>query len=493
MPTYVIEGKKVQTDSALTDDEIDEIAATFKKPAERPSLPIRVGANVWEGAAAIPGLPVEIAALAKGIPVEQSNLAGWGAKGWSDFFDRNIPGGLPSRKLPAPADEGERMADKAGQFLGGGAVFGPSAMASAGTSFLGSEIGRAADNIAPEFTGGYGEVVGGVAGGLYPAIRQGQVTAAPRAAPTAGQLKDTARAFYDQADNAQVVLNQAPVNNVARRVRGDLGRMAYTPKLQPKIGTLLDELDVTLQGGDVTLQGIDNLRKMAGNIARDGNPTEMAMASKVIEHIDDVIDNLKPSDIVAGNADDAVSALKSARDNWRRASKGEMIQDAIDRAVLRADSTGTGGNTENAIRQNIRAILDNKKKVRLFTKEEQLAMVRVVRGGPVQNFMRLVGGLSPDKGFFPMVAALGATAMNPAGIVLPAVGLAGRAISEGIQTGNVNRLSDLVRAGRNLPQASTAQRAAQVAQELTRRGRIAATPGTVAPLANLPRNMQEQD
>lgn len=385
------------------------------------------------------------------------------------------------------------MADKAGQFLGGGAVFGPSAMASAGTSFLGSEIGRAADNIAPEVTGGYGEVVGGVAGGLYPAIRQGQVTAAPRAAPTVRELKDTARAFYDQADNAQVVLNQTPVNNVARRVRGDLGRMAYTPKLQPKIGTLLDELDVTLQGGDVTLQGIDNLRKMAGNIARDGNPTEMAMAGKVIEHIDDVIDNLKPSDIVAGNADDAVSALKSARDNWRRASKGEMIQDAVDRAVLRADSTGTGGNTENAIRQNIRAILDNKKKVRLFTKEEQLAMVRVVRGGPVQNFMRLVGGLSPDKGFFPMVTALGATAMNPAGIVLPAVGLAGRAISEGIQTGNVNRLSDLVRAGRNLPQASTAQRAAQIGRELTRRGRIAATPGTVAPLANLPRNMQEQD
>jgi len=493
MPTYVIEGRKVQSDNALTDDEIDEIAATFKKPAERPSLPIRVGANVWEGAAAIPGLPVEIAALAKGIPVEQSNLAGWGAKGWSDFFDRNIPGGLPSRKLPAPADEGERMADKAGQFLGGGAVFGPSAMASAGTSFLGSEIGRAADNIAPEFTGGYGEVVGGVAGGLYPAIRQGQVTAAPRAAPTVRELKDTARAFYDQADNAQVVLNQNPVNNVARRVRGDLGRMAYTPKLQPKIGTLLDELDVTLQGGDVTLQGIDNLRKMAGNIARDGNPTEMAMAGKVIEHIDDVIDNLKPSDIVAGNADDAVSALKSARDNWRRASKGEMIQDAIDNALNRAGSTNSGANTENTVRQNIAAILRNKKKARLFTKEEQLAMLRVVRGGPLQNIARLVGSLSPERGGMSAWAGLVATMADPAGIALPAAGYVGRAMSDSANARNINRLSDLVRAGRRIAPPSTAQRAAQVAQELTRRGRIAATPGTVAPLANLPRNMQEQD
>ena len=493
MPTYVIEGRKVQSDNALTDDEIDEIAATFKKPAERPSLPIRVGANVWEGAAAIPGLPVEIAALAKGIPVEQSNLAGWGAKGWSDFFDRSIPGGLPSRKLPQAEGELERGADKAGQFLGSGAVFGPSAMASAGTSFLGSEVGRAADKIAPEFTGGYGETVGAVAGGVTPAVWKGQVTAAPRAAPTVKELKDTARAFYDQADNAQVVLNQNPVINVAHRVRSDLGRMAYTPKLQPKIGTLLDELDVTLQGGDVTLQGIDNLRKMAGNIARDGNPTEMEMAGKVIEHIDDVIDNLKPSDIVAGNADDAVSALKSARDNWRRASKGEMIQDAIDRAIDRAQTGGTGGNVENAIRQNIRAIRDNKKKWRKFTKEEQLAMARVIRGGPAQNFARLVGTLSPDKGMLALLASLGAVSAGPGGWALPLAGLTGRAISEGIQTRNVNRLSDLVRAGRNLPQPSTAQRAAQVAQEVTRRGRIAATPGTVAPLANLPRNMQEQD
>ena len=34
MPTYVIEGKKIQTDGPLTDDEIDEIALTFKKPAD---------------------------------------------------------------------------------------------------------------------------------------------------------------------------------------------------------------------------------------------------------------------------------------------------------------------------------------------------------------------------------------------------------------------------------------------------------------------------
>jgi hypothetical protein len=39
MPTYVIEGKKIRTDSALTDDEIDEIAATFKNTAKQKITP----------------------------------------------------------------------------------------------------------------------------------------------------------------------------------------------------------------------------------------------------------------------------------------------------------------------------------------------------------------------------------------------------------------------------------------------------------------------
>jgi hypothetical protein len=467
--------------------------ARQEESAQRPSLPIRLGANVWEGAAAIPGLPVEMAGLARGIPVEQSNLSGWGAKGWSDFFDRNIPGGLPSRKLPPAEGELERVADKAGQFLGSGAVFGPRAVVSAGTSLLGSEAGRAVDQIAPELTGGYGEVAGAVIGGVTPDVVRGQLTATSRTAPNAKQIKDTARAFYKQVDDAQVIINQDATTRIARGVRGELGRMAFRPKLQPKIASLLDEFDNSLEAGNISMQELDSLRRVAGNILRDGTPSEISMAQKVVDRIDDVVDSLQPGEVIAGDAPMAATALKSARDNWRRASKVELIEDAVTRAVNRAESTGTGGNTENAIRQNIRAILDNKKKARMFTRDERMAMVRVVRGGPVQNLARSIGGLSPDKGFFPMVAALGAAAVDPTLVALPVAGMAGRSLSEAMNARNVRELTALVGAGKSAQQLTQAQRAAQITQELGRRARLAARPATVAPLTNVQRNRQEQE
>lgn len=477
--------------------DFETIATAYKQlrqqpQQERPSLPMRLGANVWEGAAGIPGLPVEIASLVKGVPLEGSNLEGWGAKGWADFADRNLPGGLPSRKLPPAQGEGERFADKAGQFFGSGAVFGPGAMVASGTSLLGSEVGRTADQIAPELTGGYGETVGAIAGGIAPAVVKGQATAATRAAPSAKELKDTARAFYSEADNAQVVVNQSGLTRIARRIRGDLGRMAFRPALQPKIATLLDEIDTSMQAGNVTLQDLDSIRKVARNIMTGtADDTERLMASKAIEHIDDVIDTLTPAEVVAGDAQQAASALKAARDAWKRASKSEMIDDAVTRAENRASSTGTGGNTENAVRQNLRQILDNPKKRRMFSREELIEIGKVVKGGPVQNVARLIGGLSPDKGFFPLVATIGATAMNPAMAALPIAGMAGRALSEGLNARAVRRLSEGIRAGKTGPQMSASQRSAQAALELARRAGLLAEPASVAPLTNA-QTFQEQ-
>jgi hypothetical protein len=448
---------------------------------DRPSPLIRFGANVWEGAASVPGLPVEIAALAKGIPVEQSNLAGWGAKGWSDFANRNIPGGLPSRKLP-PAQGGlERVADKGGQFFGSGAVFGPSAMVSTGTSLIGSEVGRVADQVAPELTGGYGEAVGAVFGGVAPSANRGQVTSPTRAAPSAKELKDTARAFYDQADNAQVVINQSGVTRIARRIRGDLGRMAYRPALQPKIGTLLDEIDTSMQAGNVTLQDLDGIRRVARNImSGTADATERRMAEIAIDHIDEVIDSLTPAEVVAGDAQGAAEALRAARDAWKRASKAEVIDDAVARAENRASSTYSGANTENTVRQNLRAILDSPKKRRQFSREELKLIHDVVKGGPVQNVMRLLGSLSPEKGAFQLLATIGAAALSPQMAVIPAAGMAGRAVSEAMNARNVQRLSESIRAGGAAQQLTASQRSAQIVQELARRAKLMAEPGAVA-------------
>ena len=481
--------------------EFETVASAYKQARtaqnqapERPSLPIRFGANVWEGAASLPGLPVELAAWAKGIPVAQSNLKDWGAKGWADFADRNIPGGLPSRKLPAAQGDAERVADKAGQFFGGGLPFGPAGMVATGTSLLGSEAGRATDQLG--LTGGYGETVGAIAGGLAPAAVEGSLTAATKTAPTSAELKNTARAFYNEADNAGVIVNQSGVTRLARSIRGDLGRMAFRPKLQPKIASLLDEVDTSLQAGNVTLQDLDSIRKVARNvITGTTDATERLMANKVIDHIDNVIDTLSPSEVVAGDAAKGAEALKSARDNWKRAAKSDIIDEAVTKAENRASSTGTGGNTENAIRQNLRAILDNPKRARMFSAEERAAIVKVVRGGKVQDILRLVGTLSPDKGFMNLVAG-GAAVLsgNPAMMAIPLAGSAARTLSEALNARNVRNLSETVRSGgSNAPQLSAAQRAQMIAQEAKRRAALLAQTQNLPPAPFLSQITQNQD
>jgi hypothetical protein len=100
--------------------------------------------------------------------------------------------------------------------------------------------------------------------------------------------------------------------------------------------------------------------------------------------------------------------------------------------------------------------------------------------------------MSPDKGFFPLVATLGATAMNPAMAILPAAGMAGRAISESMNARNVQKLSEAIRAGSSAPQLTAAQRSAQVVQELARRAGLMAETGNVATVGAVNRAQLEQ-
>lgn len=451
-------------------------------------LPGRFGIAAGRGLMSLPGLPAEAAALignaaksATGIggppvPIEESDLRDYGSRAWQEYFE-----GIVGKPNLAPAsNEIERITEKAGSFAGGSLPFGPAAMVPALTATAGSEVGRATDQAG--LTGGYGEIAGAIAGGMAPGVVRGQVTAGVRGkAPSNADLKTAAQAAYKQADDAAVVINQTGLTRLARNVRSELGRLAFRPKLQPRVAAVLDEVDGSLQAGNVTLQDVDTLRRVARNaMTGAADDAERAMASKIIERIDDFVDDIKPDEIVTGNAQQAAAALKEARDYWKRLSKSELIDDAVFKGELRAASTGTGGNTENAIRQNLRRLLDSPKKARQFTRRERALIERVVRGTASQNVLRGIATLSPDKGFFPLLVGGGAVAATgPLGAAIPAAGYFARKGAEALTTRNVDRLSEAVRLGQQGSTASTS-----VLEELRRRAALAAQGGRqVAPAA----------
>lgn len=106
--------------------------------------------------------------------VPNETLKNFTMEGVANAFKRNATDPFSGRKLsefmnvPAPVTEDERLAQKAGTFAGGAAIAGPGGMVPAVSSFGFSEGGRALDQAAPEYTKGYGEFTGGVAGGFAP-------------------------------------------------------------------------------------------------------------------------------------------------------------------------------------------------------------------------------------------------------------------------------------------------------------------------------------
>jgi hypothetical protein len=441
------------------------LAPQSVKPAQSPQQPqdtdfrsgplIQSGVGVAEGFAGLPGLPVEIAAGlsnfvrrntgSQPLPVSESPVKDWGAQGWADYL---LPG---HNNVPDPSGPVAAFARKAGNFAGGALPFGPAGMVPAMTGAIGSEAGKKLDEVAPEYTKGYGEFAGGVVGGLAGAARRVPATSA---APTIDQLRAQARAAYDAADRAGVVYTPNGVTRLGVDVVNDLANDAYLPSMQPKIKSVLDHLNEISQG-NVTLKGIDTLRKAAGNAAKSGDATERMMASKIIDRIDEFVAKPQQGDILMGDAQAGADALQNARALYHRMSKADKIDAALENADLQSASTYSGGNIDNATRQKLRPMISrNNKQNRGWTPDEAAMLRKVVRGGGLtQNVLRRVGKLSPENGGLMAQLSLlggggGAVAgLGPLGFAPSAAGFVAKRAADAMTRSNVADLLDTVRRG----------------------------------------------
>ena len=194
-----------------------------------------------------------------------------------------------------------------------------------------------------------------------------------------------------------------------------------------------------------TLPQVDTLRQIIGDVARNADPGERRIARIMQNRLDEQIENLRPTDVLAGDAAAGTAAIHQARALWTRYRKGHLIDDALERAARQAASTYSGGNLDNAIRQKIRQLRDSPNRIRGFTQAELAAMDRVIAGGPVQNFLRWAGRFSPS-GLMGMLG-VSATAINPAFAAIPTAGFFARQVGTALTRRNAANLSGLVRRG----------------------------------------------
>jgi len=213
------------------------------------------------------------------------------------------------------------------------------------------------------------------------------------AIPAMDELRQAAGAAYDAADQAGVAYTPQLLNRLNSTVVQSLTDIGYDPALQPGVAVVVRRL-ADMQGGNVTLRGLDTLRKVASNGFIPGNASNNRAITQIIGAIDGVVQNPANGDVLMGNAQAGADALRQARELWARMAKAETVSETAEGAAMRAASTGSGANIDNATRQSMRGLY-NSPASRGFTPDEDEVLRQIIMGSPGQNALRLVGKMAP--------------------------------------------------------------------------------------------------
>jgi len=368
--------------------------------------------------------------------------------------------------VATPVGLASRGATVAGR-LGTGAMTGAKGLAarSALMGLEGAGYGAltAAGNDQDISTGAQLGALGGAAGNLAgEAISAGvsKIAGVFNKKPTIPQLDDieaAAKQARARADQAGVAYTSQAVDRLNASMRQSLTDIGYHPRTMPGASAAVDEI-MALQGQNVTMSGLDTIRKIASGGYIPGNKQNNLAVTKIVNAIDDMADNLQQGDVLMGNGVAGAQALKEARQLETRMFKANKVQDAVRRADLRAASTGSGGNLDNATRQNLRRILENP---RGLSGDERTALETIVRGTGGQNALRLAGKLSPQGSGLMAALGVGGAMVNPAVGALSLGGMGAKAVADQITQQNVKRLTDIILAGGSRAATQAAPNAVQ--------------------------------
>lgn len=273
--------------------------------------------------------------------------------------------------------------------------------------------------------------------------------ATPVATPTTSQLRRQAQALYKEADEAGVAIAPESFKKFAYSLGATTKKLGMDKDIQPKATAALRRITETADSGQpVSLEDLEILRRVATASRSSTDASEQMLGSRIVEGIDDFIGSIGNADVVAGDPRAASAMLSGARDAWSRMARSESIQEAIEKAGIRAGQF-SGSGFENALRTQFRQIAMNNKRMRGFSKAEQEAIKKVASGGPIDNAFRYLGKLAPT-GVVPTGAGvtLGYAAAGPAGAAaVPAIGLASRRVATHMTKRNADDVGEMVRRG----------------------------------------------
>lgn len=249
----------------------------------------------------------------------------------------------------------------------------------------------------------------GMAGRALPSsIRARRAERLANRGPAPEELQNQARAIYRQLDNAGVAYDNNQSTALTNSIIGHLNQNGYDPQ---GAHAVLDNGVVRrlrdLAGQPVSLETLQMIRSQASGNATNPDPNVRRVAGMIMNGIDGFVSNQQPA--LSNIPGDQVGPMwAEARRLWRTANTAGDIGWRLDKATRRSDSTASGTNIDNPIRQNIRSVVDKSTQPGRFnpySPEELGQMERVVEGSPVQNLLRSFGNRFGGSG--PMAGVQG--------------------------------------------------------------------------------------
>ena len=247
-------------------------------------------------------------------------------------------------------------------------------------------------------------------------------------------LKSDRSAAYKAVDASGEYVKPEDFGQMVDSVTEELRRARINARIHPDAAAMMDEIKA-MRGQPMTMTELDQLRQaVSEDVAGSIKPRERYFGKKIIEGIDNLFDTTGTGPVI-----------RRARDLNTRVRKIEAVQEAVEEAKLRAASTHSGGNVDNATRQNLRRVL---KKTRNLTPDERKAMTKVVSGAPGQNALRLAGKLAPGGNGLALWANMGSAAtLGPLGAVPAVVGTASKFAADRMTQQGVDELLSIIAAG----------------------------------------------
>ena len=419
------------------------------------------------GLTAIPGMIVD-------APVNVANA-----------FGANLP--LPSQAqqqlmtrmgLPEPQNQLERAVQTGvGAMTGVGAeaalakALGSQALAPL-TQQLGAQTAAAgvaapvaqvvSEDVAQQTESPVASIAAGIAAGVLSggatakALKLGQPV--PKTV-TIDDVRKQATEAYTEVKNAGITVKPLSALGMVSKIRKDLDEFNFNPALpdHKPVDTLLKQYEMMIGQKRVKFDTLEQMRQAANQMKLSKDPVTKLLAGNVVNSLDNFMAGLKPTDVITGkeNVGSALKTLSNARNKWKVASRAQILEDVLD--VAEAKALDPKASESELIRRGLINLASNKKRMALFSTDEQKAIRQASNSGSKDALLSFVARFNPQRSQLVAGGTVGAAFVDPltAGFVSGS-GYAADKMQNAMRTKQTQKLiSDMLAGKLQVPDVNT--------------------------------------